>query len=89
MFQDMTTKSGGPTDQTDETEDTIQQPTEVESLCVNCGENGITTLLLAKIPHYREVILSSFACESCGFQNNDIQSGGAIQPMGVIYKVNI
>ena len=89
MFQDMTAKSGGAIDQIDKTEDTIEQPMEVESLCVNCGENGITTLLLAKIPHYREVILSSFACEACGFQNNDIQNGGTIQPMGVVYKVNI
>ena len=67
----------------------IQQPTEVESMCVNCGENGITTLLLAKIPHYREVILSSFKCESCQFRNNDIQSGGLVQNMGLIYKVKI
>ena len=88
MFQDMT-NGGDGTARDNETEDAIQQPTEVESLCVNCGKNGITTLLLAKIPHYREVILSSFACESCGFQNNDIQSGGAIQPMGVVYKVII
>ena len=85
----MPAESGDGTARINETEDTIQQPTEVDSLCVNCGKNGITTLLLAKIPHYREVILSSFACESCGFQNNDIQSGGVIQPMGVIYKVNI
>ena len=67
--------------------DDVQPPSEVESLCVNCGENGITTILLANIPHYREVILSSFSCESCGFKNNDIQSGGALQPRGVIYKV--
>ena len=88
VFQDMSnpTKKGQVTDKTDETEE-FQQPTEVESLCVNCGDNGITTLLLAKIPHYREVILSSFVCESCGNRNNDIQSGGVIQPMGVIYKV--
>ena len=87
VFQDLSnpTKNGLVTD-TDETKD-IQQPTEVESLCVNCGDNGTTTLLLVKIPHYREVIISSFECESCGYRNNDIQSGGVIQPMGVIYKV--
>ena len=37
-------------------------PTEVESLCVNCEENGTTKLLLTKIPHYKEVILMSFNC---------------------------
>ena len=87
VFQDLSKpkQNGSVTDTTDEKD--FHPPTEVESLCVNCGDNGITTLLLAKIPHYREVILSSFACDSCGHKNNDIQSGGTIQPMGVIYKV--
>ena len=39
----------------------------------------MTTLLLTMIPHYREVILSSFNCEHCGFKNNEVQSGGRIQ----------
>lgn len=87
LFTDLTNSSKSNSNKPfDENED-IHQPTEVESLCVNCGENGVTTLLLAKIPHYREVILSSFACELCGFKNNNIQSGGAVQDQGIIYKV--
>lgn len=31
----------------------------------------------------------SFKCESCGFQNNEIQSGGRIQESGVTFKVKI
>ena len=87
LFTDLTNPSKSSSNKAfDENED-IHQPTEVESLCVNCGENGVTTLLLAKIPHYREVILSSFSCELCGFKNNNIQSGGAVQDQGIIYKV--
>ena len=87
LFQDLTnTNNCNSTKVIDDNEE-IHQPTEVESLCVNCGENGVTTLLLAKIPHYREVILSSFHCEICGFRNNNIQSGGAIQDQGIQYKV--
>ena len=29
------------------------EPQEIESLCINCGENGITKLLLTRIPHYK------------------------------------
>ena len=89
VFHDMTAKTNiGSGELSDDGEShDVHQPTEVESLCVNCGKNGITTLLLAKIPHYREIILSSFICESCGFRNNDVQSGGVIQPLGVTYKV--
>ena len=86
LFQDLTNVSNFNADTINDTEDFIK-PTEVESLCVNCGENGTTTLLLAKIPHYREIILSSFICESCGNKDNNIQSGGVVQNMGIIYKV--
>ena len=68
---------------------TYTEPTEIESLCINCGENGVTKLLLTKIPHYKEIILMSFHCEYCGFSNNEIQSGGVIQETGLKVKVTI
>ena len=37
-----------------------QSISEVESLCMNCHENGTTKLLLTKIPHFKEVVLMSF-----------------------------
>lgn len=64
-------------------------PTEVESMCPQCGENGITRLLLTLIPHYKEVIIMSFQCDACGFSNNEIQSGGMVQEKGVSITVTI
>ena len=40
---------------------------------------GVTRLLLTSIPFFREVILMSFRCEHCGFQNNEIQSAGSVR----------
>ena len=37
---------------------------------------GMTRLLLTKIPFYREIILMSFECEHCGFKNNEVQTAG-------------
>lgn len=65
------------------------EPTEIESLCVNCQENGETKLLLTRIPHYKEIILMSFNCQHCGYSNNEIQSGGVIQEKGLQVKVVI
>lgn len=63
-------------------------PVEViESLCMNCHENGETRMLLTVIPYFREVIVVSFRCEHCGHSNNEIQSAGQIQPLGAIYTV--
>lgn len=70
-------------------EETTSGPQEIESLCVSCYKEGVTKLLLTKIPHYKEIILMSFSCEHCGLTNNEIQSGGVIQEQGLRVTVNI
>ncbi|CAB4065637.1 unnamed protein product [Lepeophtheirus salmonis] len=51
-------------------------PTEIESMCPSCHENGLTKLLLTRIPHYGDVVIVSFSCDSCGESNNEIRPGG-------------
>ncbi|XP_059142030.1 zinc finger protein ZPR1-like [Physella acuta] len=70
-------------------EDYDPEITEMESLCVNCEEQGVTRLFLTKIPFYKEVIVSSFCCDHCGNKNAELQSGGSIQDRGVSYKLNV
>lgn len=62
---------------------------EIESLCVNCEEQGTTRLLLTSIPYFHEVIVMSFRCEHCGYSNNEIQSAGVIRPEGAVYTARI
>uniref|UniRef100_A0A182NCV7 Zinc finger protein ZPR1 n=1 Tax=Anopheles dirus TaxID=7168 RepID=A0A182NCV7_9DIPT len=57
--------------------------TEVESMCMNCQENGVTRLLLTQIPFYKEVVIMSFSCDHCGYENNEIQPGGEIAQKGI------
>ncbi|MBN3301532.1 zinc finger protein ZPR1 [Amia ocellicauda] len=70
-------------------DDDDQQPTEMESLCMSCYQNGTTRLLLTKIPFFREIIISSFACPHCNFNNTEIQSAGRIQDQGVCYTLSV
>lgn len=63
--------------------------TELESMCMNCGENGITRLMMTAIPYFREVILMSFDCEHCGETNNEIQFGGKVQEKGCRYEFDV
>ncbi|CAG4970180.1 unnamed protein product [Colias eurytheme] len=70
-------------------EDPDPEVTEIESLCVNCHGNGMTRLLLTRIPHYKNVVLMSFSCEECGFENNEIQPGGAIAEFGIRWKLRV
>lgn len=62
---------------------------EIESLCVQCEEQGMTRLFLTRIPFFKDVIVSSFSCNSCGYHNSELQPGGKIQEKGVKYTVNI
>ncbi|KAF2403213.1 zf-ZPR1-domain-containing protein [Trichodelitschia bisporula] len=55
---------------------------EIESLCMNCHENGTTRLLLTRIPFFREIIIMSFDCPECGFHNTEVQPAGEIQQRG-------
>ncbi|ETN82374.1 hypothetical protein RB195_013849 [Necator americanus] len=57
-------------------------PVEIESLCMNCEQNGVTRLLCTSIPYYKSIIVMSFECPHCGFRNNEIQSGEAVQEHG-------
>lgn len=60
---------------------------EIESLCMNCRENGTTRILLTEIPYFKEVAIMSFECKHCNTINNELQSVGDMQEKGVRYKV--
>ncbi|NXE93592.1 ZPR1 protein, partial [Menura novaehollandiae] len=50
---------------------------------------GVTRLLLTRIPFFKEIIVSSFSCDSCSWSNTEIQSAGRIQEQGVRYTLVI
>ncbi|CAN6485414.1 unnamed protein product [Victoria cruziana] len=62
---------------------------QIESLCMRCGENGITRILLTRIPHFREVVLMAFECTNCNERNNEVQFAGVIQPRGCCYQLKV
>ena len=66
-----------------------EKPTEIESLCAKCYKQGVTKILLTKIPLFKEIILMSFSCEYCEFSNNEIMPGTPIQPTGVKFLVTV
>eukprot|EP00066_Takifugu_rubripes_P011347 XP_003979960.2 PREDICTED: zinc finger protein ZPR1 [Takifugu rubripes] len=65
------------------------EPTEIESMCMNCHQDGVTRLLLTKIPFFKEIIVSSFSCPHCQWANTEIQSAGRIQDQGICYMLKV
>ncbi|CAL9041193.1 unnamed protein product [Musa banksii] len=62
---------------------------QIESLCMRCGENGTTRLLLTRIPHFREIVLMAFECPHCNERNNEVQFAGELQPRGCCYRLEV
>ena len=61
----------------------------IPSLCMECKKNGETRFMYTKIPMFKEIILSSFNCEDCGFRNNEVQFGGKLGDLGCKYKLAV
>ncbi|CAL0331278.1 unnamed protein product [Lupinus luteus] len=61
----------------------------VESLCMRCGQNGITRFLFTSIPNFRKILLSAFECIHCSERNNEVQFAGEIQPRGCNYSLKV
>lgn len=51
--------------------------------------HGVMRLLFITIPFFREVIVSSFSCEHCSWNNVEVQSLGSIQGQGVHYTLTV
>ena len=81
LFEDMRQKvEEASKDGVNESERKVVE--EIESLCMNCHEDGTTRLLLTRIPFFREVVIMSFDCPNCGFHNSEVQPAGEIQQQG-------
>jgi zinc finger protein len=64
-------------------------PQELESLCMNCHQNGTTVLLLTRIPFFREVMISRFECPHCQYSNRGVQFAGTFPAKGVRYLLHV
>lgn len=62
---------------------------EIESRCPRCEANGITRLMITNIPHFKEIIVSSFECTHCGERNNEVSFGGTFGPKKTRYELQV
>ena len=66
-----------------------QQINEMESLCMNCQENGTTRMMFTKIPHFKEICVSSFDCPHCGNRNNSVQFLHSLSDEGIRITLDV
>ena len=56
---------------------------------MNCGEQGNTKFMYTKIPFFKEIMISAFSCDECGFKNSEVTFAGKLEDYGCRYEVNV
>ncbi|RMZ68953.1 zinc finger zpr1 [Pyrenophora seminiperda CCB06] len=87
LFEDMGRKVAEASAQ--QNDDDTKIVDEIESMCMNCHEDGTTRLLLTRIPFFREIVLMSFSCPHCHFKNSEVQPAGEIQQRGIKFALKV
>ncbi|KAI9923081.1 hypothetical protein PsorP6_000250 [Peronosclerospora sorghi] len=64
---------------------------QIPANCYACQAPGYSCMCMTDIPHFKEIIIMSFNCESCGFKTNEVKAGGAIPSQGerITLKVDV
>ena len=50
--------------------------------CYQCGEIGVQKTCVSNIPHFKEIIIMAFNCDSCEFRSVEVKQGGGISEKG-------
>lgn len=58
----------------------------LRSLCVACMDQGVTNMLLTRVPFFRDIIIMAFECEHCGYRSSEAQSA-EVQERGVRFEL--
>ncbi|KAH0836567.1 zf-ZPR1-domain-containing protein [Lanmaoa asiatica] len=55
---------------------------EFPGICPRCGRALVTRMKQVSIPYFKETLIMSTNCESCGYRDNEVKAGSAISEKG-------
>lgn len=68
-------------------EDMREEVQTIPGQCPNCHQECPTRMKMVNIPHFKDVIIMSTACDHCDYKNNEVKTGGAIPDKGKRIKL--
>jgi zinc finger protein len=60
-------------------------PNEVYSFpatCPGCTRHCVTHMKMVEIPNFKQVVIMSTVCDSCGYRSNEVKTGGEVPEKG-------
>ena len=74
---------GAPTANNVDDEDIVEdQVYSFPASCPGCTRPCATNMKMVNIPHFKQVVLMSTACEHCGYRSNEVKTGGEVSEKG-------
>lgn len=58
------------------------QVVELPGHCYACGATCDTRMFHTSIPHFKDVIIMSNSCDSCGYRDSEVKPGGGFSDAG-------
>jgi zinc finger protein len=88
----LTDTSGDQEKREEEEDDNPIRPDEVHTFpatCPSCVRPCNTHMKLVEIPHFKEVVIMSTVCDTCGYKSNEVKTGGAVPSKGRIITLSV
>lgn len=65
------------------------EPMVFDTACPGCSKPCEVRMQMVDIPHFKEVVIISTACDHCGYRTSEVKTGGAVPEKGrrIILKV--
>jgi len=57
--------------------------------CYCCGAPGENYMCLCTIPFFKEIIITCFKCQVCGYKTTEVKGGGGISEKATRYTLNV
>ncbi len=54
---------------------------ELPGHCYACGAGCDTRMFSTAIPHFKDVIIMSNACDACGYRDSEVKPGGGFSEL--------
>jgi zinc finger protein len=66
------------------------EPLKFPTPCPSCNdERAETSMCVIDIPHFKEVIIMSLLCETCGYRSNEVKPSGSISKYATKVTLNV
>ncbi len=66
-------------------EEALKFPTN----CFCCYKPGEAYMCICTIPYFKEIIISCFKCQECGYKTTDVKGGGGMSEKATRYILNV